>query len=102
MLAARRLLAVLALFGCFGCNAIVSDRPGEPLGSELGSGSRISQVVGPAPWFNAEDPAACTGQPGPKNLFATGLSVVAIDRFDETGDGALGAYYVEDLSEDPA
>lgn len=74
----------------------------EPIADVHGSGNRIHQLVGPATWLDPDnaDSLSCAS-PADRAVHASGLAIVAIDRFDETGDGALGNYYVEDAYDDP-
>jgi hypothetical protein len=77
------------------------DLPTRPLASEYGSCSRLAQIVGPAVWQTPEDKASPTcAPPLERPVCVSGVSVVAIDRFDETGKGAVGNYYVEDTEND--
>jgi hypothetical protein len=79
------LLFVLALLGC-------SDRTGEgdpsgtPNANPLGPGLRVHEV---------QDPA--NGNAG-KTVETTAVTVLAVDQFDETGDGkSRGTIFVQDL-----
>lgn len=67
----------------------------------LGDGARLREVIGPATWYSPGnvDSAGCK-VPQDKQVRATGQVVAAIDRFDETGDGALGNIYIEDVYAD--
>ena len=88
-------LALLAsLGGCGGGG--YGDPPSEPLGNEYGNGDRLCEVVGEATWLDAAQTPASCNKPLDHGVYATGVSVIAIDRFDETGDGAVGNYYVQD------
>ncbi|MFT3764321.1 MAG: hypothetical protein QM820_02175 [Minicystis sp.] len=97
LLAAGACLAVLA--GCSGGS--IGDPPSKPLGNQFGPGERLCKLLGPATWYDASnmDSKNC-GQPQDHAVYTTGLSVVAIDDYDETGDGAVGNYWVQDP--DPA
>jgi hypothetical protein len=95
-------LALLA-----GCAKRESDQPTTPLASVCGSGLRISSELdnalgqpgfyGPAPWYQPSNQNS-TGCPYPENeiLYASCLTVTAVDTWDETGNGAVGTVYVQD------
>ncbi len=75
------------------------DPPSEPDADQLGNGFRIHEVVGPATWFNPADlMSANCAVPSDRQLRATGQSIVAVDRFDETNDGQLGNIYIQDYT----
>ncbi len=86
-----------------GCNVTgdgsTGDPPSEPDSDVLGNGSRVSEVVGPATWFSESN---MTSQgcavPSDRQVRLTGQTIVAVDRYDETGDGALGNIYVQDVA----
>ncbi|WP_437616246.1 hypothetical protein WMF20_20930 [Sorangium sp. So ce834] len=99
------LLAVAAAPPLAACGGGNGDAPSIPLADERGSGARIADLVGEAAWFNA-DPAAqdsedCDGVPVDRRVHVTGATLVAIDRFDETGEGAHGNHYVQDSADEP-
>lgn len=79
---------VLGLAACGSEGGDLDKVPASPP-SVLGNGSRLSQLndpKNPRPAHNAE-------------VFVTGVSVVAVDGFDETGDGAsAGNIYVQDAA----
>jgi len=87
------------LFGSFGAVAALfllscSSGPGDPpsvkeLGPPVGNGKRIREVADP----NAP------GRPGPgSDVSVSGVTVVAVDTFDETKNGrSRGTIYVQDL-----
>jgi hypothetical protein len=103
--------AAIAAFGLLtGCGSGGGgDQPSTPAASEFGVcpmgdlGPRISNVFGPATWENANDAssAACVYPPYATNGCISGATVSVIDTFDETGDGAIGNYYVQDTADDP-
>lgn len=74
----------------------------EPTASILGSGSRISDFMGPAGWLDPtdKDSASCSF-PADETVDITGVTVTAVDRFDEVADGALGNLYVQDTTSEP-
>lgn len=94
--------SALLLSACGGTGGILGDQPAKPLASELGDGSRLSEVIETAPWVDPKNvmSAGCAVPPT-RNIFVTGVVVNAVDRFDETGTGALGTYYVQDASKLP-
>jgi hypothetical protein len=73
------------------------DPPSIPNADPCGAGARIPDIVGPASWVNPKDDASasCT-YPIDKPTSLAGLRLVAIDRYDETGDGSTGNYYAQD------
>jgi hypothetical protein len=89
------LLALVASLG--GCGGGGGDLPSPPLADEFGSGARLCEVLGPASWADAADGQStnCQAPPPDHAVFATGVTIVAIDRYDETGNGAVGNYYVQ-------
>lgn len=101
--------ALAAIAGAVACLALVAgcsggaigDPPSKPLGNPFGDGSRVCELIGPATWVHADamDKSPCQ-QPPDHAVYATGVTILAIDRYDETGNGAIGNYYVQDL--DPA
>jgi len=88
-------LGFAALFGC-GSGA-TGDKPSEPLANPYGAGLAVVEINGPATW---EDPSNSNSQGCPalpeRKVYVTGVSIGAIDNFDETGGGAVGNYYVQD------
>jgi hypothetical protein len=111
-LASLASLAALALLGALsaGCNLEDGSHGGDPPlmlpPDEYGTGQHISSLLGgfygPAPWvqlanLNSTDcpyPAAATTPYVP--VATTGVTVTAVDNWDETGDGAVGSVYVQD------
>jgi hypothetical protein len=68
---------------------------------EFGNCYRLAQIGGPATWQNPADTMSDACKPPPdRHVCISGVTIVAIDRFDETGKGARGNYYVEDTAED--
>jgi hypothetical protein len=103
-----RFAALLALGPAFVLSACGSsgsggtgDSPSEPSTSKLGDGARLHEVVGEATWLDVNDPdsASCKSPPD-RHVNVTGVTVVGIDRFDETGQGQLGNFYVQDTAVD--
>ncbi|KYF61389.1 hypothetical protein BE11_38520 [Sorangium cellulosum] len=87
------------LAACGGGNG---DAPWIPLADERGGGARIAELVGEARWLDPddEDSERCAVPPD-RRAHVTGATLVAIDRFDETGEGAHGNHYVQDLADEP-
>ncbi len=74
------------------------DPVSEPRADLLGDGNRLSEVVTPATWYEPGNiESANCKSPSDRQVKVTGQVIVAIDRFDETGDGAQGNIYVQDL-----
>ena len=96
-------LGLLATFACAvaGCTARVGDPSAPPLMNEYGPGTHISSVLGgfygPASWVqpNNFNSLACP-YPAAFNVYTTGVTVTAVDTWDETGNGAIGTVYVQD------
>jgi hypothetical protein len=98
-LPAFALLAALSA-GCSGTgNGGTGDPPSEPLADPCGGGQRLPDVVGEATWVSEND-TACAN-PSDKAVQISGVRIIAIDRFDETGDGSTGNYYVSEACADP-
>lgn len=74
----------------------------KPTASILGSGSRVRDILGPAEWLDPadKDSASCSF-PADETVDITGVTVMAVDRFDEVADGALGNLYVQDTTTKP-
>ena len=96
-------VVALALASAFaGCNGTDSGGTGDkhvkPMPNELGTGLKVHDVVGPATWIQTGNMSS-TGCaiPQPKSKQLTGQVVVAVDNYDETGAGATGTVYIEDL-----
>lgn len=102
-------LSAALLVGCSGTGGTLGDQPAKPLADEIGDGSRLAErnepvsvfgaLIGKAPWVDATNSmsAGCL-YPPERNVYVTGVSVAAVDRFDETGDGKSdGTYYAQDL-----
>ncbi len=94
------LLAAVFLGACGGGEG---DQPTKPPANELGSCGRLSKTIKPASWLEPDDVMSdqCSSIPVDRTVCLSGLSVVAIDTFDETGDGkASGNYYVQDTADE--
>ncbi|EYF07800.1 hypothetical protein [Chondromyces apiculatus] len=90
-------LALVALSAVAGCGGGNGDAHSEPLASAFGDGARLSDVIGHPTWLDPDDEASggCS-YPADRSVRVTGITVVAIDRYDETSQGATGNYYVQD------
>ena len=82
-------LALLAAAGCSGTgNGGTGDPASEPDGDVYGDGRRVQDLVGDADWYDENDPESLDcDTPGRRRTRVTGLTVVAVDDFDERGDG---------------
>ncbi|MCA9625007.1 MAG: hypothetical protein KC731_38545, partial [Myxococcales bacterium] len=112
-----RSAAVAPLVFVVGCGPGGSGGSGdprtEPRADKYGSGVRLHEVLGARatlengePGFSWLDPddmesASCTGIPRDQELMVTGLTLTAVDDFDETGAGAIGNYYAQDSAPPP-
>lgn len=86
------------------CDGGVGDQPSQPLADELGGCGRLAKTVGKATWLDPKQTlsTSCPLIPPDRTVCLSGLSIVAIDKYDETGDGkSSGNFYVEDTSADP-
>jgi len=78
------------------------DLPSEPRADRYGDGARLVEVLGPATWFNAENTESVDCEiPNDRPIQVTGQTIIAIDKFDETGTGSLGNIYVQDSNLNP-
>jgi hypothetical protein len=97
----QRLAAGLFVLLATACNDYgdsgVGDPPSQPAADVCGAGVRLAEIVGPPTWVDPDDDdsKSCT-YPLDRPVSLAGLRVVAIDRYDETGDGATGNYYAQD------
>jgi len=74
------------------------DPPSAPNADVYGSGKRVREVIGSADdWYQAGniESVGCAF-PKDRTTSISGQVIVAIDRFDETGEGATGNIYVQD------
>ena len=89
--AAIGLLGLISFMGLAACSAGDGDPASQPKPDPLGAGDRIRQVVNPA--LHKAD----------ADVFVTGAEVIAVDTFDETGDGkSRGTIYVQDVGSQDA
>jgi len=73
---------------------------------EYGTGQHISSKLGgffgPATWIQPTNQNSIDcNYPIQYNVITTGVTVTAVDRFDETNDGAIGSVYVQDTVPNP-
>jgi hypothetical protein len=92
-----RSLLVLAATAAAACGGGNGDPPTVPLGTTCGDGARIPDVVVEPTWLDPTDTDSerCS-YPADRQVYVTGVTLVAVDRFDETGEGAQGNLYVQD------
>lgn len=100
----RRFL-VLCTLTTAGCGGHGSGDTGDPRTKPspdvLGDGARIADLVGEATWYRADDMMSLQcSTPLDRQVSITGQVVSALDRFDETGEGAVGNIYIQDLPVD--
>lgn len=98
--------AALFALGSSACSSSggggTGDPPTEPTADPCGGGLRLPDVVGPASWVDPKNANSVNCKyPTDKPVSLSGVRVLAIDRFDETGDGQTGNYYVEDACANP-
>lgn len=95
--------SALIWIGCGGASGSEGDPPTTPIGSELGDKARLVDLVGPATWLKPEDTTSQTCTPPADRFVQTsGQVITAIDEFDETGTGARGNFFVQDVDTGPA
>jgi hypothetical protein len=92
--------ASLLVAGC-GSGGGGGDPPSVPLANKCGNGQHISSKIGgfygPAPWVQPANLNSINcPYPPTVPVYSTCLTVTAVDRFDETGNGAVGTVYVQD------
>lgn len=96
----RAALGLCALF-CAACSGTGDGGGGDPRSKPAmdpyGTCDQITDVNKEATWLDAanENSENCK-QPIDHYVCVSGVTVVAIDKYDETGDGASGNYYVQD------
>lgn len=104
LLAAVGALAFFSL-GASGCDITSDGSSGdprtEPTPGELGDGNRLREVIQPATWYTPGNMESVGCEvPSDHHVSVTGQVIVALDRFDETGEGAQGNIYIQDLYAD--
>lgn len=90
--------------GCDGTGSgDTGDKIVKPKPSVNGLGQQVHDVVGDATWLNDADLMSQTCKlPATQNVNFTGQVIVAVDRYDETGNGQTGNIYIEDVPEPDA
>jgi len=94
---------VAAAVSC-GCEGGSGDSPSEPVADPYGQGQRLHELLGPATeWvdLNNEQSEGCANVPRDRNIYVTGLTVTAVDRYDEIDEGQVGNIYAQDTMADP-
>jgi hypothetical protein len=91
-------LACALLVGC-GSGGNQGDAPSDPRANAYGDGARVHEIIGPATWLDPDDveSTSCVIPPD-SSVRVTGVSVLALDAFDETGGGDTGNIYVQDAA----
>jgi hypothetical protein len=84
-------LAALALFAV-ACDGGTGDPDVEVAPNVYGGGSRLADLIDPS-----VEPRPVDGA----NVNVTGVRVVQVDTFDETGTGAVGDVFLQDANDDP-
>ena len=94
--------ALLCLGLPMACAIEEGDVPLEAHSSTLGNGSKIHDISGPADWeqLKNQNSVKCKAI-GDKDIYVSGVTVEAIDRYDETNGGAVGNYYLQDTTDSP-
>jgi hypothetical protein len=89
---------VLAGTGCSGTgDGGTGDPQSAPNADLYGDGARLSEINGDADWYNEGDVnSESCDVPADRTVRLTGQVIVALDRYDETGEGATGNIYVQD------
>jgi hypothetical protein len=93
----------IALAACgSGGGGSTGDPHVNPAANVLGDCARLSDFLQEPSWIqpNNEDSVGCA-PPADQHVCVSGISVVAIDKYDETGNGAVGNYYVQDTLKEP-
>src|SRR4030095_3567044 len=80
------------------CGGTSGDPMGIPAADRLGTGARLHEILGPATWVAPDDmdSLSCTDIPLDRRIEVTGVTINAIDTFDETHEGSTGNIYVQD------
>jgi hypothetical protein len=87
--------------GSLGCSGTgdggTGDPRSEPRADLYGDGARLSEINGDATWYDENDVGSVScKKPADRRVYLTGQVIVALDRYDETGEGATGNIYVQD------
>ncbi|MFO0757653.1 MAG: hypothetical protein U0359_14245 [Byssovorax sp.] len=88
------------------CGGGQGDQPSKPAADEFGTCARLAGTIGEASWEKLDDAMSTSCKlPPDRSVCISGVTIVAIDRFDETKDGkSSGNFYIEDgaTADDPA
>jgi hypothetical protein len=86
--------------GCGGTgDGGTGDPPSQPTADVCGSGARLSQILGDATWLDPADMSSLNCKhPPDQSVHVTGLTILTIDTYDETGSGQQGNIYVLDCA----
>jgi hypothetical protein len=92
------LLAVAAAVLVTACSGTgdggTGDPPSEPDADAYGDGRRVQDLVGEADWYDEGNPDSVgCDVPGRRRTRVTGLTIVAVDEFDEANEGRSGNVY---------
>lgn len=91
-------VAALAALLLAACGGGAGDQPSKPNADQFGTCARVAETIGEAKWISPDDSMseACT-YPQDRAACISGVTIVAIDRFDETEDGSSsGNFYIQD------
>ncbi len=95
-------LAFLTTAIVCGCSSGGGDPLSDPPANVYGTGSRLHELVSDATWYDPADADAVNcAYPKDRGINVTGVTITAIDRYDETGDAAEGNFYVQDSLLEP-
>ncbi len=103
----QRACALVLLLLATACSGSVDSGVGDPavkpVADTCGGGDRLGDLMGPATWLipGDKESKSCS-YPLDRSVSLSGLRIVAIDRYDETGEGATGNYYAQDACAAPA
>jgi hypothetical protein len=97
----RRLSALLvvglplAASACSGTgDGGTGDLPSEPVGDAYGNGRPLDELFGEADWYDPTNAASIDcGSPNPRRTQLTGLTIIAVDTYDEVNDNRKGNIY---------
>jgi hypothetical protein len=94
------ILAAGTLTACSGTgDGGTGDPPSQPLADVCGNGARLSQILSDVTWVDPADKDSLNCKyPPDRSVHATGLTVLTIDTYDETGSGQRGNIFVQDCA----
>jgi len=90
------LLCAISASACDGGGS--GDPLAQPAADPFGNGARLHELLGPASWVDPADvdSLSCEDNPLDRAVYVTGVTVSAVDSYDETASGSVGNYYVQD------